>query len=64
MMVTMAERDLRVPSAIGLSLHGISGWVPIVEAADDVNGFGIRRHANEIGRQGEFFSRIAVAPAR
>ena len=62
-MMPVAERDLRVPAAVGLPLHGMGGGIPIVKTADDVNGFGLRGEMQKIGRQREFLGRITIAPA-
>lgn len=54
MMMAVAQRNLRVPATVGLTLHRVGGGVPIVKTADDVNGFGLRGDAQKIGRQCEF----------
>ena len=54
MVMAVAERDLGVPAAVGLTPHRMGGGVPVVKAADDVYGFGLRGEAQKIGRQCEF----------
>src|SRR4051812_18010457 len=64
MVMAVAQWDLGVPAAVGLAFHGMGVGVPVVEAANDVNGFGFRGDTQKVGRQREFFRRIPITPAR
>ena len=60
MMVAMAQRQLRVPGAIGMALHRVRTGMPVIEIAGDKHFLGVRGGANEVDRLAEISGGVTI----
>jgi len=61
MMVAVTQQNLRVPRAIGMTLHRVRRGMPAIEIARKENALCVGRVADEVDRLAEVFGGITIA---